>query len=77
MVVLTLVDDLGNMAIEGAFDLLLNRASGISASVIASWIFTPFDLFLAIFPPVIAVICWLVNRCREDLGPPLGLRGGI
>lgn len=88
MVVAALVDDLGDVALEVALDLLLGRAVGEGAFVITTRIFASLHLFLAVFAPVVAVVGFflLSNILRllriGDLGLGLGwllwwLRGEI
>lgn len=68
MVMASLVDNLGNLAIQRPLDLLLGRAIRKSALVIAPGVFAPLHLLLAVFPPVVAIVC------SSLLSDGLGLR---
>lgn len=56
MVVAALVHDLSNLSIDGHLHLLLRRAIGMSALVIADRVLASLNLFLAILPPVVSII---------------------
>jgi len=56
VVMASLVDNLGNLAIQRPLHLLLGRASRMSALVIAPGVFAPLHLLLAVFPPVVAIV---------------------
>lgn len=56
VVMASLVDNLGDLAIQRPLDLLLGRAIRMSALVIASGVFTPLHLLLAVFPPIVAIV---------------------
>lgn len=51
-----LVHNLGYVSFEIAFDLLLGRTVGEGALVVTARILAPLHLFLAVFPPVVAVV---------------------
>lgn len=56
VVMASLVDNLGNLAIQRPLHLLLGRASRMSALVITPGVFAPLHLLLAVFPPVVAIV---------------------
>lgn len=56
VVVLALVHDLSYLPVKWPLHLLLYRASGMCALVVASRVLTSFYLLLSIFSPVVAVI---------------------
>lgn len=52
----SLIDDLSDMPIKRPLDLLLSRAVGVRALVIAPGVLAPLHLLLAVFPPIVPVI---------------------